>query len=67
MLKDYGCPIFAVAANMEWVNTPIDSQLLRAYLEQGSEDAFAELARRHMDLVYSASLRMVRDPHLQRT
>jgi RNA polymerase sigma factor (sigma-70 family) len=49
---------------MEWVNTPIDSQLLRAYLEQGSEDAFAELARRHMDLVYSASLRMVRDPHL---
>lgn len=49
---------------MEWVNTPIDAHLLRAYTDQGSEDAFAELVRRHMDWVYSASLRMVRDPHL---
>lgn len=46
------------------MNTPIDAHLLRAYTDQGSEDAFAELVRRHMDLVYSASLRMVRDPHL---
>ena len=46
------------------MNTPIDAHLLRAYADQGSEDAFAELVRRHMDLVYSASLRMVRDPHL---
>ena len=49
---------------MEWVNTPIDAHLLRAYADQGSEDAFAELVRRHMDWVYSASLRIVRDPHL---
>ena len=46
------------------MNTPIDAHLLRAYADQGSEDAFAELVRRHMDWVYSASLRMVRDPHL---
>ena len=41
-----------------------DSQLLRDYVEKRSEAAFAELARRHVDLVYSAALRMVCDPHL---
>lgn len=60
----YTCPILAVAANMGWVNEPIDSQLLRAYAEQCSEEAFSELVSRHVDLVYSASLRMVRDRHL---
>lgn len=46
------------------VDQPIDSQLLRAYAEQRSEDAFSELVSRHVDLVYSAALRMVRDRHL---
>ncbi len=46
------------------VDEPIDSQLLRTYAEQRSEDAFSELVNRHVDLVYSASLRMVRDRHL---
>jgi RNA polymerase sigma factor (sigma-70 family) len=41
-----------------------DQQLLRDYAEHGSEAAFAELVRRHVDLVYSAARRMVRDPHL---
>ena len=41
-----------------------DPQLLRAYVEQNSEAAFSELVIRHLDLVYSASLRMVRDRHL---
>jgi RNA polymerase sigma factor (sigma-70 family) len=41
-----------------------DSQLLRAYAEQRSERAFAELVRRHVDFVYSAASRMIRDPHL---
>jgi len=41
------------------VNGQTDSQLLCAYAEHGSEPAFAELVRRHVDLVYSAALRMV--------
>ncbi|MDB6026665.1 MAG: polymerase, sigma-24 subunit, subfamily [Verrucomicrobiales bacterium] len=42
-----------------------DGDLLRRYAETGSEDAFAELVRRHVDLVYSAALRQVNgDAHL---
>jgi len=36
-----------------------DGELLRRYAESDSEDAFAELVRRHLDLVYSAALRQV--------
>jgi RNA polymerase sigma factor (sigma-70 family) len=42
-----------------------DAQLLNEYARDGSEAAFAELARRHVDLVYSAALRLVAgDTHL---
>src|SRR5450432_1281832 len=46
------------------MNDQTDSQLLRTYAEYRSEPAFAELVRRHVDLVYSAALRMVCDSHL---
>lgn len=46
------------------VNSLSDQELLRAYAEGRSEGAFAEVVGRHVDFVYSAAVRMVRDPHL---
>src|ERR1039457_374532 len=41
-----------------------DLTLLREYAERNSEEAFAALVSRHVNLVYSVALRQVRDPHL---
>src|SRR5207237_4254845 len=41
-----------------------DLQLLAKYAQHQAEDAFAEIVRRHLDLVYSAALRQVRSPQL---
>jgi RNA polymerase sigma factor (sigma-70 family) len=42
-----------------------DSELLRRFAKTNSEDAFAELVKCHVDLVYSAALRQVNgDAHL---
>ena len=41
-----------------------DLQLLARYNCDHAEDAFAEIVRRHLDLVYSAALRLVRSPQL---
>src|SRR5467141_4462241 len=41
-----------------------DLQLLAKYARRQAEDAFAELVRRHLDLVYCAALRQVRSPQL---
>ena len=41
-----------------------DLELLARYSGQHAEDAFAEIVRRHIALVYSAALRQVRSPQL---
>src|SRR5689334_16163876 len=41
-----------------------DLELVREFVRSGAQSAFAELVHRHVDLVYTAARRQVRDPHL---
>jgi RNA polymerase sigma factor (sigma-70 family) len=41
-----------------------DLDLLRRFARENSQDTFAEIVRRHLNLVYSAALRQVRSPQL---
>lgn len=41
-----------------------DLDLLRQFARKNEQDAFAEIVRRHLDLVFSAALRQVRSPQL---
>jgi RNA polymerase sigma factor (sigma-70 family) len=44
--------------------TAKDMDLVRDYARCGSEEAFAALVSRHVNLVYSVALHQLRDPHL---
>lgn len=41
-----------------------DAQLLKQYVETGSSEAFSALTNQHVNFVYGAALRMVRDRHV---
>src|SRR5580658_3024234 len=41
-----------------------DMELVREYARHNSEEAFAKVVSRHINLVYSVALRQVHDPHL---
>jgi DNA-directed RNA polymerase specialized sigma24 family protein len=40
-----------------------DRELLREYVERHSDKAFAELVKRHVDLVYATALRHIGESH----
>src|SRR5690348_7412746 len=46
-----------VQCNRHW-------ELLRDYAQRGDEHAFSQVVAEHVDMVYSAALRQVRDKHL---
>ena len=56
-------PIFIRRVLNSEITAMDDYELLRQYVDHGSPDAFGELVRRHIGLVYSAALRQMRDPH----
>jgi RNA polymerase sigma factor (sigma-70 family) len=55
---------FPVSNDISIRMSETDLQLLMRYARQKGEDAFAELVRRHLNLVFSAALRQVRFPQL---
>src|ERR1043165_4173401 len=40
-----------------------DSQLLHEFVKKGSQEAFSELSRRYVNLVYSSALRQLGNSH----
>ena len=51
------CSVSLVAGTLSLIAMKTDPELLRSYIEDSSEEAFTELVRRHVNLVYSVALR----------
>ena len=62
--EGFSCRIFGAGGDILVMMALNDQQLLAQYTREGSEEAFAALVHRHLDLVYSAALRQVRSPEL---
>src|ERR1044071_9158408 len=58
------CRILHRSGDILMIMTETDLELLKRYARDHAEDAFAEIVRRHLDLVHSAALRQVRSPQL---
>lgn len=59
-----GCYFRWVGGDVLIGMTMSDMELVREYARSKSEEAFAALVSRHVNLVYSVALRQVRDAHL---
>jgi RNA polymerase sigma factor (sigma-70 family) len=55
---------FRQAAAIYFLKMTSNLDLLAQFARNNSQDAFAEIVRRHLNLVYSAALRQVRSPQL---
>lgn len=60
----FSCRILSVAVVMFVNMSETDLELLARYARQNAEDAFSEIVRRHLNLVYSAAFRQVRSLQL---
>src|SRR4051812_30353185 len=57
-------PILPIGGVITMNMSDSDMDLLARYIQHQAEDAFAEIVRRHLDVIHSAALRQVRSPHL---